>query len=293
MMRDVLRWILPMAAAVGLAGCLDTEKVVHIKPDGSGFVEERLLMRREVLAMMQGMAEMAAQPGEGAGFRLLDRDRLTAEAAAMGPGVALVSAEALATPEGEGYVARYTFTDVNQLTLDQNPGDPAARDATRDANRPGAAADAGTGEAPAKKREALRFEFRKGDQPVLIVRSPRESKTPPGDAAAADKAPATLPEGPERQMALQMMQQMFKGMHMAVQVEVEGEILETNAAFRDGSRVTLVDIRFDQILADPERFERLALAQPEGIEEVKALLKDLPGVKVEPNDTVEIRFAPR
>jgi hypothetical protein len=88
------------------------------------------------------------------------------------------------------------------------------------------------------------------------------------------------------------MQKMFKGMHAAVRIEVEGEITDTNARFRDGSRVTLMDIQLDQILADPERLERLAMVQPQGVEQVKALMKDLPGVKVELNDTVEIRFAP-
>ncbi len=299
MMRDALRWLLLVTAAAGLGGCLDMEKVVHVKPDGSGFVEERMLMKREAIAMMQGMATMASQPGGGGGFKLLDRDRLAAEAAGMGAGVTLTSVEALSTPAGEGYVARFAFTDINQLTLDQNPNQPGSGDAAQ-ASPPGhaSAADIDDGgaaahEAPARKKEAIRFEFHKGDQPVLVIRSPKDAEAPTGDATTADAASEPLPDGPEGQMALQMMQQMFKGMHVAVNVEVEGEIIETNAGFRQGSRVTLMDIQFDQVLADPERFKRLASAQPEGIEQVKALMKDLPGVKVELNDPVEIRFAPR
>jgi hypothetical protein len=311
MIYNVLRWCLPIVAAVGIAGCIDMEKLVHVKPDGSGFVEERMLMTREALRMMQGMARTAAQPGDDAGFQLLDKDRLATQAVAMGPGVTLISAEALSTPEGEGYVARFAFTDINRLTLDQNPNQPASGDAAQ-AGPPGvetapdtvreiraAGADAGadtgadTDEAPGRKMEAIRFDLRKGDQPVLIIRSPRDAKAPPGDITAAEETLATRPDGAEKPMAVQMMQQMFKGMHVAVRVEVDGEIIETNAGFRDGSRVTLMDIRFDQILADPERFERLVLAQPQGIGQVKALMKDLPGVTVELNDPVQIRFKPR
>ena len=299
MMRDALRWLWLVTAAAGLGGCLDMEKVVHVKSDGSGFVEERMLMKPEAIAMMQGMAKMASEPGDQGGFQLLDRDRLAAEAAAMGPGVTLASAEALSTPDGEGYVARFAFTDINQLSLDQNPNQPGSGDAAQ-AGPPGhasaaeiAASGSTTGEAPARKKEAIRFELRKGEQPVLVIRSPKDAEAPTRDTTAADSAPAPLPDGPEGQMALQMMRQMFKGMHVAVKVEVEGEIIETNAGFREGSRVTLMDIQFDQILADPERFKRLASAQPEGIEQVKALMKDLPGVKVELSDPVEIRFAPR
>ena len=88
-----------------------------------------------------------------------------------------------------------------------------------------------------------------------------QAEAPTRDTTAAA---APLPDGPEGQMALQMMRQMFKGMHVAVEVEVEGEIIETNAGFREGSRVTLMDIQFDQILADPERFKRLASARNPG-----------------------------
>lgn len=298
MMREALRWVLFAIAAAGLGGCLDMEKVVHVRPDGSGFVEERMLMKKESVAMMQGMAKMAAQPGSDGKFQLLDPDRLAAEAAAMGQGVSLVSAEALSSPEGEGYVARFAFTDVNQLTMDQNPHQPAPgaaahtgspkADSAGDTQVPGAAA----GEVPVREQEAIRFEFRKGEPSVLVIRSPKKADAPSGEAAA-EATPAALPDGPEAEMALQMMQRMFKGMHVAVHVEVDGEILETNAAFKLGSRVTLMDIQFDQILADPERFKRLASSQPEGMEQVKALMKDLPGVKVELNDPVEIRFAPR
>jgi hypothetical protein len=298
MMGLALRWSFVVFVAAGLGGCLDMEKVVHVRADGSGFVEERMLMKRDALAMMQGMAKMASQPGSESGFQLLDRGRLAEEAAGMGPGVTLTSAEALSMPEGEGYVARFAFTDVNQLTLDQNPNQPESGNAAQ-GGAPGKPAEgkaetpAGlSGRDPGPRKEAIRFDFRSGHEPELIIRSPREDKAPQGEAAAAEAAPDPLPEGPEGQMALQMMQQMFKGMHVAVHVEVEGDIVETNAVFREGPRVTLMDIRFDQILADPQRFKRLAMAQPEGLEQVKTLLKDLPGVEVELNDPVRIRFAP-
>jgi hypothetical protein len=296
MMGAALRWVLAVAAAAALSGCLDVEKLVHVRPDGSGYVEERMLMKRETLAMMQGMARMAAQSGDQGQPLLLDRERLAAAAAALGPDVTLASAEALSTPEAEGYVARYSFPDINRLTLDQTPQDPAAADAALPGTGPahvGPGGLPGNGAPNRQRRETIAFELRKGDRPLLIVQSPNGDR-PPLPALEEPKAPlGTPPEGPEREMALKMMQQMFQGMRVAVQVEVEGEIIETNASFRDGSRITLVDIRFDRILADPDRFERLVLAQPEGVAEVKALMQDLPGVKVEPNNRVEIRFAPR
>jgi hypothetical protein len=300
MKRHALNWVFLVAATVGLSGCLDMEKLVHVKADGSGYVEERMLMKREALSMVQGMAKMGAEPGAETNFKLIDPEKLAAEAAAMGPGVTLISTEALSTPESEGYVARFAFTDINQLTLDQSPKDPAAEskpgveDQTPASDEPTAETEAGDATSE-KKPETIHFELSKGPEPVLIVHTPEDEadgKTGATDATGGAKE-KVLPEGQERQMAMQMMQQMFKGMRVAVYVEVEGDIRETNAAYRDGSKVTLLDIRFDEILKDPERFERFAAAQPEGVEQVKALMKDLPGIKIEPSNTVQIQFAPK
>jgi hypothetical protein len=294
LIRTPMRWMVTFVAALTLAGCLDMQKSVHVRADGSGYVEERMVMKGETVAMLKNMAQMDGEAGSKADFQLLDRDKLAEAAKTMGPGVTLASAEAISTPDGEGYVARYAFTDVNQLALDPNPNegsdkDGAPPDQPGPTPTPAGANTAGQAEA----RESVRFELRKGDQPVLVVSSPKPPPTASQDSTAPDGPEAGLPEGPERQMAIQMMQQMFKGMRLAVQVEVEGDIVETNAAYRDGSRVTLVDIAFDRILADPERFERLVLAQPRGIQEARALMQGLPGVEVEIADPVEIRFAPR
>jgi hypothetical protein len=283
MMHQVLRWVLVAVATAGLGGCLDMEKLVHVKADGSGFVEERILIKREALAMMQGMAKMGGQPGAETSVKLIDPEKLAAEAAAMGPGVSLVSTEALSTPEAEGYVARFAFTDINQLILDQNPKDPAAGDDAQAGGGPEAASSAS---------EAIRFELRPGAAPVLVVHTPADTAKDPA-AVSPEAKDSVLPEGPEGDMAMQMMQQMFQGMRVVVAIEVEGEIQETNAAFREGSRVTMLDIEFEQLLKDPERFRRFAASQPEGVGEVKALMKDMPGVKIEPAETVEIQFAPQ
>jgi len=291
--RNLMRWILLFPAALALAGCLDMQKVVHVRPDGSGYVEERMLMKGEAVAMLKSMTQATEEGGSGAESQLLDREKLAATAAAMGPGVTLASAEAISTPDGEGYVARYDFTDINQLVLDPNPKGPG----DQGDGAPGSAGDAAppeAGDAEGAKSdspESVRFELRKGDQPTLIVTSPQPQGSAGADEGSDDEAQGALPEGPDREMAIKMMQQMFKGMHVAVQVEVEGDIVKTNATYRDGSRVTLVDISFDSILADPKRFEQLVVAQPKGIEEAKAMMQGIPGIKVETNDPVEIQFA--
>ena len=52
-----LRAALIMAAAFILSGCIDDTISVTVKPDGSGTIEETVLMGNEFIEMMQEMAK--------------------------------------------------------------------------------------------------------------------------------------------------------------------------------------------------------------------------------------------
>jgi len=289
MIRKLWTLVLSVAAVAALAGCIDVETLVKVKPDGSGTVEEKVLMKKELVAMMQNMgASMGATGETESGFSLLDRDELEKDAQAMGDGVTLISAEALSTDTGEGYLARFAFEDINALRLNQNPGDRAP-------------SEGGQGDGPevGSKNETLIFSFTPGDEPVLIIQPPVEDTSGTADAKettgkagpeAADAA-STADEAAQAQ-AMMMMQQMFDGLRVAIHLEVEGEIIETNATHRDGSRVTLMEMDFSKLLQDPERFQAFVKSDPDSLEGAKELMKDLPGAKVDLNDEIKIRFAP-
>ena len=72
--------------------------------------------------------------------------------------------------------------------------------------------------------------------------------------------------------------------------EVAGKITETNAAYSDGKRVTLMEMDFNKLLANPEKMKALTKANPKTIEEMKALVKGVDGVKVETAPAVKIKF---
>jgi len=249
--------------------------VVHVKADGSGVVEETVLMKKELVAMLKGMATMGGEaPPE-----LLDEAKLQASAAAMGPGVSLLSAEPFATASGEGYRARFAFTDINQLRLDQNP-----------AARAPDMGDEPDGPAAADKEEPLTFELAGGDQPLLIIRPPREEQSADAEKDEARQTTAESLDDPAAQMAMMMMSQFLDGLRVAVYVVVDGEIIETNATHHEGSRITLMEMDFGKLLQDPARFQAFARQEPESLEAAKALMKDLPGIKIDLNPEVQIRF---
>ena len=73
-------------------------------------------------------------------------------------------------------------------------------------------------------------------------------------------------------------------------VEVEGSIIDTNALYREGSRITIMELDFGKLLENEEQFQKLTRANPETLEETKELFKDIPGMKVELQDTLKITF---
>ena len=98
------------------------------------------------------------------------------------------------------------------------------------------------------------------------------------------------PDPDMEQAQLEMMKMMFKGMRFAIRVECEGDIIETNATNVDGNIITLLDLNFDTIMDHGEKLKELEARKPEGIEEVKDLLKDIEGLKLELQREVVVQF---
>ena len=93
----------------------------------------------------------------------------------------------------------------------------------------------------------------------------------------ADKAKAA--------QALTMMKMMMRGLYVDVALNVNGRILKSNAPYVDGSRVTLMQIDFDKLLAD-----EAALMKLQGAKDLKSLAA-VPGLKVVTEPTVTIDFS--
>jgi hypothetical protein len=94
-----------------------------------------------------------------------------------------------------------------------------------------------------------------------------------------------------------MAKKMFKGMRFCIALEMIGNIVETNATFREGNVITLVDMDFGALVEDAEKLgasseklQRLGAKKPETVEEMKALMKQFPGFRMELNREVTVKF---
>lgn len=260
-----------------LIGCIDTETVIKVKKDGSGTLEETVLLSNAVSEMMQSMASSFGGDTTGANkeeFNLLDEDKLKESAKKMGEGVSFVSAEEYKTDKGKGYKAIFTFNDITKLRINQNPGD----------NVPSKPGDNKTAEP-----EYISFEFKKGKVSTLKIKC-HETK---------EKEPSIKKETPEKasgdsakvdDQAIEAMKNMFGGMRVAVSIEVDGEIVKTNATHADGNHITIMEMDFAKLMEMPERLKEFSVSNPSSVEEVKKMVKDIPGIKVDLNDEIVVKF---
>jgi hypothetical protein len=274
-MKTLIKLLLLSAIALTIAGCIESTTIIRVNRDGSGEVEETFLMKTDVLNMLMGVAETPGDKKED-GAMPVDLEKLERKARAMGEGVSLKSAEEHLTETSRGYRAVFSFTDINKLVVNENP----------DENVP--AADASEEDAP--ETEYITFQFMKGSdsEPALLtIINPLEE---PEESAPVGKGEKTQVSEAANEEMIEMLKEIFRGMRILIALEVDGTILSTGAAYRDGSKVTLIDMDFTKIIENEELFRKLASADTGSVEKTKEIIKDIPGIRVELQDQVEIQF---
>jgi hypothetical protein len=250
------------------SGCIHATTLITLKPDGSGTIDQEMAMKAETLAMLRGFAQQAG--GAKAGAKDATGDLFTeeqAKKAALDMGVKFVSGAPFKTGELEGYRAKYSFDDIRALKMKMDQQ-------TSQMNTAG-----GGGSSPEKP---FGFDFNRGvASSVLTIRMPEQktaqlSQMGMGGAGGADMK--------ENEQAMAMMKTMMAGLYFDVSVAIDGHIVKSNAPYVDAGRVTLIQMDFDKIMANPEAFKKMQQAKD------FASLQNLPGLKVVSTPTVTIEF---
>lgn len=220
-----------LLALLTTPGCLTFLSTVKLNPDGTGTVEEEVLLSNMLAGVMTNMIRQSDTTGTRQ--ELFSEDEVRERALEMGKGVRFVSMERIATARGQGYRAVYAFDDINTLELDQDPGNRVPDVGIQQAEAP-------TADAPTD----LRFHFDPGAPATLSITLPQEEPSPT-EATGEAKADSSQ---------MNLMRGMFQDMRMRMAIELQGKITETNATHRSGNRVTLYDFDFNELMKDDEQF---------------------------------------
>jgi len=275
---------------LGVSGCLQVSTVVKVKPDGSGTIEETFLMNKEFVQQMDSMMGQMTQTMEQGekkqkskkkqaekGFNIFNEAELKKKAGEKGEGVKYVSGKKIMADKFEGYKVIYAFKDINKLRFNQNPGESVP------------SGSGGKDKESEGKKEFVTFHFTKGQPSQLIVRLPADKITDKPKSSIEDSKKEQVDKQQE-EMMMNQMKMMFEGMKISLAVEVQGSIVETNATYREGSKITLMEMDFGKLIEAPEEFKRFNQVNPQTLEDAKKLMKDIPGIKVELNKEVMIDF---
>ncbi len=269
-----------IVASLLLSGCIQNDTVIHVKPDGSGTIEETVKLSNMLVESFRNMAKGMSEGNDDAKEKPEATDPLQgmvkdaqAREKQYGPDVKFVSATTVKTETMTGYKAIYAFKDINTLRINQNPESKTGMP---------------NNDQEKKKEEIIRFAFVKGPVSKLTVTMPETST----NKKSADAAPRNDDQnkGKSDPNAAEMMKMFFKDMSVRLVLEIEGSIVETNATYRDKSQLTMLDMDFGKIISNEKVFEKLNSTQPKTIEETKALVKEIPGLKIEMNNPVVVSF---
>ena len=258
-MRPLRPVLVALALALPLAGCFQIASVLTVRPDGSALLRDRVTL--------SGMAALALLEGEKGGGGV-DKARLQARAAALGPGVTLVALD----EREDGFTAVYSVPDVGRLRytvpdlpVGEDDGDETIADEGLD----------------------LTFAFDAGAPSALRIVVPEDEGTADSDEGAGPMSAAARAEAAQ---GLRIARALLGDARVTVEVAVEGRVVETDAAFVDGSTVTVYDLGFDALFDALEENPELIGEGTPPVGRLRALLTGREGARLQEPGTVTVQF---
>jgi hypothetical protein len=270
MKKIITKFLLFLFSIPFFTGCLEVNTTIHLNKDGSGTLEESVLMSSQVVQMISAFAtSFDSTSADTSKFSLFKEDELIADTAKYGSGVKYLSGKEVKEDGKEGYRVLYSFSNINNLEINQNPNSKLDME--------------GVEFQEDTANEFLHFNFSPGEPSLLTIKLPSMK-----DQEVTNEAPAqdTLANTEGMDELLKLM----KDMRIALILDVNGNITKTNASFVNGSQVTLFDINFNELLDNPEKLKMFKQQNPKNLEEIKKIVENLPGIKVELNNLVNISF---
>jgi hypothetical protein len=272
-------------------GCFSADTLIRLNLDGSGTVVQKMMVSTEMLAQMQAMVSgFATSAGGTAGTSgstkppdLFAETQVRSQAAKMGQGVSFVFSRKIKVGKMEGVEAVYAFKDINQLRVSEKPDNPALQ---------------GTQSKNGEQGKATTFRFQKlaDSHAVLTIVAPvsKPRSTTEADSHQEPVLESGAESGSRRTPpSLEQMEQakrLLEGMRFSLAVEVQGQVVQTNSPYVEGSKVTLLEMDFSQLLKNEDLSKQASFFNGQSLEDAKALLRQVKGFKVNLEPEVQIEF---
>jgi hypothetical protein len=271
--------LLAVVCAVCSAGCFTSDSVIVVQGDGTGTVTNTILLKSstmELLKNFQPSLEAGKEKTEGAAPSkdIFSEAKMREAAASMGEGVTFQSMQPIKKDGWEGITVQYAFKDISKLRYNMRSESAVAASET-------------------SSPELMTFRF----APAAAATPAKLTILMPIEKALKErtKTSGPMPKMDDSPMAKAMLEQfktMFEGLKASVAVEVGGPIVKTNADYVSGSKVTLLAIDFNQMMASGADFEMFG-AISDGtmpLSEAREKLKATKGLSMQLQPEVNVEF---
>lgn len=269
------------------SGCVTSDTLIKLNPDGSGIVVQKTLMSTEMIsqltAMMQGFVQQMSGSQETRQDpkmpELFNEKDARSRAAKMGEGVRFVSSRKIKLEGMEGQEATYAFSDVTKLKLSEKPETPSMPGLQTKSS--GSAAET-----------TFRFSrLPNGHSLLTAVFGRRKSnKASSEETEAPSLQPGKSTQAPTVEQ-LEQAKKFFAGFRIGMAVEVQGNLVKTNSVYQEAAKVTLLEMDFSELLSNETLMQQAAVIKGQNLEEAKELLKGLKGFKINLDPEVMIEFS--
>jgi len=236
-MKNLRTMLIYASLTLLLVGCLQVETKINVAKDGSGTINEKVLLSRTFVNMMKEFAQAFQDSASTEEFSFFKEDEIIADAKDYGEEVKYVSHELISDNNWEGFEVVYSFNDITKIKIQPDPGSKVGMGDEE-------------GEAAADE-EYYFFKFNKGDVSELIIdRSPIELNS----ESEENKDTMETSEQNDEEMGEEFLK-MMEGMKINIAVQVDGNITSTNASYVDDSNITLFQMDFSEMMKDKDSFK--------------------------------------
>jgi uncharacterized protein YcfJ len=130
-MKKIFKPFIILLASFSLIGCIQIETKVNVNKDGSGTVEETVLMSNQMVQMLnEFITGFSSDTVEAEEFNLFNEEDLKERESDLGEGVKMISGSEYKTDDQQGYKVTYSFPDLNKIKIDQSPDSRIPDDAS-------------------------------------------------------------------------------------------------------------------------------------------------------------------
>lgn len=274
-MKNIKILLLGIFATMFFSGCLQVDTKVNLNQDGSGTIEETVVIKSSVIEMMKDFA-MSFDSTKSEEFEIFKEDELKSKAKNYGEGVKYVSGEKVKIKGFEGFKVIYSFADINKVKINPSPDDKVPFGDELQSQE----------EIPAK--DYLKFNFKEGNPSTLVINFPKPEEDQ--ELESEDDTTTEEEDSLSNSANLDKLVEMFDGMKMTLSIDFSKNIEETDASYVDGSKITLMQMDFSELIKHKDILLNLEKKKPETMEEMKEIIGNIPGIKLETKEKVTIKF---